>query len=49
MLKRKKEIDAINYKLMQEKEKANKEQKVKRRELANFEISKLVRMQVICF
>lgn len=46
MAKRKKEIDTTNYKTIQEKERASKEQKVKKREMTNLEILKLGKIQV---
>lgn len=46
MVRRKKEIDDINYKTMQKKEKMNREQKAKKMELANLEISELIKMKV---
>lgn len=45
--KRKKDIAEINYKIIQEKEKIENEQKVKKRELANIENLEIIKMQVI--
>jgi hypothetical protein len=44
--KRKKEIAEFNYKIIQEKEMIAKEQKVKKRELANLENTESLKFQV---
>lgn len=44
--KRKKNIANINYTIIQEKERFTKEHQIKKRELANFENSEIIRKQV---
>lgn len=46
MTKRKNDIAHINYTIIQENEKSNKEQKIKMRELANIENAELFKNQV---
>jgi len=46
MAKRKNDIAHINYKIIQEKEKSIKEQKIKMRELANIENAEIFKKQV---
>lgn len=46
MAKRKKDIADLNYKAIQEKERVTKEQKLKKRELDNFENSEIIKKQV---
>jgi len=46
MTKRKNDIAHMNYKIIQEKEKFIKEQKIKTRELANIENAEIFKKQV---
>jgi len=46
MAKRKKDIAEINYKIIQEKERAIKEQITKKRELDNIKNLEILKMQV---
>lgn len=46
MAKRKKDIADTNFKVIQEKERVLKEQKLKKRELDNFENAEIIKKQV---
>lgn len=46
MAKRKKAVADLNYKVIQEKERVTKEQKLKKRELDNFENLEMIKKQV---